>query len=270
MPNEVTFRKGQGIVEVQSHGAVSRGDLERGREAVRALCIKHGVSKVLVDTTGAEQLPSSMELFDFAASFQNALPSPTRVAVAIGTRFRSDLRFVETVAFNRGAHLRLFDSTPEALGWLEATCGPSVPRAERDGGGDMEAIMWTRELSVGDARLDEHHKRFIQIINRLARETNASPRSETVSDLLNDMTSYAREHFTVEEDLMARYRYPRREKHIRLHRAFRRKTAGFCSATALGADVVPQMPEYLMDWLAHHIMECDKAYSSFFREHEVC
>ncbi len=134
----------------------------------------------------------------------------------------------------------------------------------------MEQITWTEDFSVGIARIDEQHKRLIQMINRLIAEPQTTTKSETVSDLLNDMTNYAFEHFATEEELMREHNYPHLEEHVAQHRAFRKKTVDFCSATMLDVEAVPEtMLYYLRDWLVEHILKSDMAFKPFFREQMV-
>ena len=52
----------------------------------------------------------------------------------------------------------------------------------------MESIIWTTKFCVDVARIDEQHKRLIDMINRLVAASQAKTGLETISDLLNDMT----------------------------------------------------------------------------------
>lgn len=132
----------------------------------------------------------------------------------------------------------------------------------------MEQITWTEDFSVGVERLDEQHRHLVRMINQLIAKPHTTTRSETVSDLLTGMTKYAQEHFATEEDLMRQHNYPHLEEQISKHRAFRKKTVDFCSATMLDVVVVPEaMLRYLREWLVEHILKTDMAYKPFFRGH---
>ena len=134
----------------------------------------------------------------------------------------------------------------------------------------MEQITWTEDFSVGVVRLDEQHKRLIQMINRLIAKPQTTTKSEMVSDLLSDMTNYAQKHFAAEEELMRQYNYPHLKEHVAQHRAFQKKTVDFCSATMLNIGIVPEtMLHYLSDWLVEHILKIDMAYKPFFREQRI-
>ena len=134
----------------------------------------------------------------------------------------------------------------------------------------MEQIIWTEDFSVGVVRLDEQHKRLIQMINRLIAQPQTTTESELISDLLSDMTNYAQKHFAAEEELMRQYNYPRLKEQVAQHHAFQEKTVDFCSATTLNVRIVPEtMLRYLSDWLVGHILDSDMAYKPFFRERRV-
>ena len=134
----------------------------------------------------------------------------------------------------------------------------------------MEPIAWIEGFSVGVALFDEQHRRLIDMLNRLIRDPDATTNSETVSDLLTDLTRYAQEHFNAEEDRMTEYGYPALEEHRRQHDAFREKVARLCVATVEGEASVPQdLLAYLQRWLIRHILQADMAFKPFFEQQGV-
>jgi len=130
----------------------------------------------------------------------------------------------------------------------------------------METIDWTEEFSVGVTLFDEQHKRLIAMLNKMIKDPTATTSSETVSDVITDMTQYASEHFKSEEDLMIKHGYPHTEQHRNQHQEFREKLVQICFATEEKVEIVPQvMLEYLRHWLAQHILHEDMAYKVFFK-----
>ena len=131
----------------------------------------------------------------------------------------------------------------------------------------MQEILWTEQFSVGVEKLDEQHQILIGMINKLISDPKATTRSETVSQVLGEMTDYAMEHFAYEENLMAECGYPQRKEHIKEHKAFQETTAKFGAATAIDVQGIPEMLlEHLSEWLTHHILEIDMAYRPFLQE----
>jgi hemerythrin len=130
----------------------------------------------------------------------------------------------------------------------------------------MEPVQWSDKFSVGVEELDHQHQRLIQMLNRLlTARGRVDTRSETISDLINDMTRYAQEHFKTEEHLMEVHGYPGLEEHKRQHRAYREKVVDFSTAIMVGVETVPErLLAYLIDWWTHHILEEDMKYKPFF------
>jgi hemerythrin-like metal-binding protein/putative nucleotidyltransferase with HDIG domain len=135
----------------------------------------------------------------------------------------------------------------------------------------MEPIQWSEKFSVGVIELDQQHQQLIKLLNRMiSAHGTISTHSETISDILTEMTRYAQTHFKTEEMLMEAYSYPGLEEQKMQHRDFRKKTVDFCTATTQGFEQIPEaLLEYLVDWLVHHILEVDMAYRSFFKDKGV-
>ncbi|HSM23978.1 MAG TPA: bacteriohemerythrin, partial [Anaerolineaceae bacterium] len=135
----------------------------------------------------------------------------------------------------------------------------------------MEPFKWSEKYSVGVRELDQQHKTLFMLLNRLISATGTiSIHSETISEILGEMTRYAQTHFTTEERLLEAYGYPGLEEHKVQHNDFRNKTTEFIEKATIGDKQIPEvLLEFLTNWLTHHILEEDMAYRSFFREKGV-
>lgn len=128
----------------------------------------------------------------------------------------------------------------------------------------MEEIVWTDEFNIGIPEIDSQHRQIIDILNRLLREPDAQTTSETVSDTLHDMTRYAQEHFSTEEEILAYSNFPDLAAHKEQHFAYRKKTVDLCKDTMLGFQAVPKdLLQYLRDWWSDHILVEDMKYREF-------
>ena len=135
----------------------------------------------------------------------------------------------------------------------------------------METINWSDRYSVGVEKLDEQHKQIVGMLNRLVSTPEArDANSETISEILTAMTSYALEHFKTEEALMKKHGYPDFEEHRQEHVAYRKKAIDFSTAASIGVESTPQiLVAYLFEWWTHHILEEDMKYKSFFAKKGV-
>jgi hemerythrin-like metal-binding protein len=138
-------------------------------------------------------------------------------------------------------------------------------------GEPMEPVQWSEKLSVGVEELDQQHQEIIKMLNHLiSTSETVDTDSETISDILLEMTRYAQKHFKTEEKLMKAYNYPGLEEQKKEHRAYRIKTVDFSTAVTLRVEAVPEiLLAYLFDWWIHHILDEDMKYKPFFAEKGV-
>jgi hemerythrin len=128
----------------------------------------------------------------------------------------------------------------------------------------MERIIWDSGFSVGIPALDEQHKRLVGMINTMIQAHDAGVDSEVVSEVLDEMTRYAAEHFASEEALMQEHGFPCFDEHKEKHVSFRRDVAQLCFDATTGKTAVPEdILRFLRDWLVDHILYCDMRYAQF-------
>ena len=108
------------------------------------------------------------------------------------------------------------------------------------------------------------------MINRLIKDPTATTGSETVSDTLAGMMSYAQEHFKSEERLMIKHGYPQFEQHESEHLVFWEKVVELSEDAQNAIESVPEvLLGYLKQWLYRHILHEDMKYKQFFEEKGV-
>ena len=97
---------------------------------------RHKVRNVLFDGRKLVGKPETMERFYYGAFAAEAVMGFADRGVSLGTKFayvlkepvRDPRRFGETVAVNRGMHMRTFETLEPALAWLGvAPAGPPRP-----------------------------------------------------------------------------------------------------------------------------------------------
>ncbi len=134
----------------------------------------------------------------------------------------------------------------------------------------MPVIVWNSSFSVGVAQMDAQHIRIIGLINALDGAPQATVRSEVVSDILNELTKYASEHFRCEEELLEKNGYPDLEEHRKEHRAYWQEVVRLCRDTMGHMDTVPtELMLFLRKWWVEHILNSDMGYRDFFRSRSV-
>ncbi|HBO45943.1 MAG TPA: hemerythrin [Planctomycetaceae bacterium] len=122
-------------------------------------------------------------------------------------------------------------------------------------------VTWKAFYSVGNAAIDDQHKRILDIINDLHSAIEDGDEMDTLNSLLGRMVDYTNTHFQFEENLMKECGYPHLEEHRQLHNELRRKTAGLRSHAEIvtGSDLL----SFLKTWWIDHIQEMDQQYSPY-------
>lgn len=128
----------------------------------------------------------------------------------------------------------------------------------------MDQIVWSEEFNIGVPKIDRQHKTIVNMLNRLLSASGITTDSETVSDLLTEMTRYAQEHFTAEERFLKEHGYPDLEAHKKQHFYYQKHTVELCTETMKGMQAVPdKLLAHLHKWWVHHILIEDMKYKLF-------
>jgi hypothetical protein len=109
-------------------GTYGLGRTRRLIYAVRELCDRRQLRRVLIDLSRVTGIPPDIDRFELGERLAQAFGSTH--AVAIIGRKESVNRLAETVALNRGAVLRVFFTEQEALSWLLSAANIKVASDE--------------------------------------------------------------------------------------------------------------------------------------------
>lgn len=126
----------------------------------------------------------------------------------------------------------------------------------------MSIIEWSEDMSVGVARLDEHHRRLIDLTNQLGSAIADGDPEHTTGAVLGELVRYVYYHFGEEERLMEQAAYGGLDAHRRHHRAMAEHVRGLESSFDRdpGAVIAGQLHAFLADWLVQHIRSEDALY----------
>ncbi len=129
-------------------------------------------------------------------------------------------------------------------------------------------IQWTESMSVGVPELDADHKGLIDIINRLAEQSNYDNVTDSIEGSLVALKRYAELHFAREERVMSVCRYNANSDHLEAHRNFVVKIQKVDKRfendpKRLSRNVSEELGQFLSDWLTNHILHEDMAYKPY-------
>ncbi|MHC4270031.1 MAG: bacteriohemerythrin [Planctomycetota bacterium] len=128
-------------------------------------------------------------------------------------------------------------------------------------------IKWDDKYSVGISLIDEEHKKLIGTLNKAIFTKQHNDNPEEISEVLREMTNYAKTHFATEEANMIKFNYPDYDNHRKEHQAFSIETIAYHDKLIKGdKQIANEILEYLKWWLVNHILITDKKYVVCFNE----
>jgi len=118
---------------------------------------------------------------------------------------------------------------------------------------------WSEDLSVGNALIDQDHRRLIELVNELNEATRCGAGREVVGEVLAALCEYTRDHFRREEEYMERLRYPALAAHRREHQDLLDKVVELQRRfNENDVTVAARVSTLLRDWLSIHIARSDR------------
>jgi hemerythrin len=132
------------------------------------------------------------------------------------------------------------------------------------------SIEWKDEYSVGITLIDQQHKQLVRLLDQLGESLTKQNQKEVTTHVALSLLRYTQAHFLTEERLMIKHSYPGYEAHRKEHESLAVRVANFQQSAERGSTTISEeLYKFLSDWLVHHILETDKAYSPFFRSRDV-
>ncbi|WP_129126327.1 bacteriohemerythrin [Geomonas oryzae] len=131
----------------------------------------------------------------------------------------------------------------------------------------MEIVAWSDSLSLGIAKVDEQHKRLIQMMEELDEAIRNNQGADVVEDVLTNLFNYAQAHFAVEEELFRKHKYPEMALHELEHQRFIAKAFAFKERLGNSKPgLALELLNFLSSWVLNHIELTDKRYAKYLRD----
>ncbi|MDR0525305.1 MAG: bacteriohemerythrin [Spirochaetaceae bacterium] len=127
-------------------------------------------------------------------------------------------------------------------------------------------IVWDDRYVIGIPVVDEQHKALLKLTNELyeaCRRGDAAAREE-FKDTIRRTVDYVKFHFSDEEKILERVKYPKIGEQKHQHECFVRKVLEDVKNFENGKTFVPnQFVRFLRDWILEHIAVADKEYAEY-------
>jgi hemerythrin-like metal-binding protein len=130
----------------------------------------------------------------------------------------------------------------------------------------MAFLTWTDNLSVEIPKIDEQHKKLVELVNTLHDAMRAGHGKDILGKVLAELIDYTGYHFKTEEEAFARFGYPQADEHKKQHDALVKTALDLKGKMDSGEMMVTvETLNYLSGWVTNHIMKEDKLYTPFLK-----
>ena len=125
---------------------------------------------------------------------------------------------------------------------------------------------WKPEYSVQIPGIDAQHRQLFASAAELHAAMSQGKGKAILEKALARLVDYTKQHFTAEEELMRKHRYPELAAHIVEHKAFTTGVVDFQKKfQQQEASITVELMIFLKEWLAHHIAGSDQKYAAQIR-----
>ncbi len=126
-------------------------------------------------------------------------------------------------------------------------------------------IEWKTEYNVNISFIDEHHRKFVEILNRILEINNEASCGHNISEAFFSLVYYA-EHYLIREQMYLK-EYQNFQYHQDLHNQFIDRVTRFQDDFKKGKkNICSDMALYLYEWFENHILNYDKEATAFLKE----
>ena len=128
----------------------------------------------------------------------------------------------------------------------------------------MNNFDWDKKYDVGVKLFDEQHKQLLTVLNDIYKAMHNKDDKLALAQIINNLRQYAQEHLSVEEACLLENSYPEYEEHVKQHKIFKEKLAGFCEDFNSDKFLLHfELAVFLKNWIVNHIMMVDRKYTDF-------
>jgi hemerythrin-like metal-binding protein len=135
----------------------------------------------------------------------------------------------------------------------------------------MAFIEWTEECSVGVQQFDDDHKKLFTMANELYDSVLSGNARNALSNALDRLGAYTKEHHQREEDAFARTDYPDASAHKGQHEIAKMMFADIRNnmSRAENGQLSMELAKILKGWLLMHIQTEDKKFGAFLNSRDI-
>lgn len=129
--------------------------------------------------------------------------------------------------------------------------------------------QFTKDLETGNELIDNEHRQLFAAINKLLAACMTGRGRTEIEETLSFLNNYVNKHFSDEEGLQRKYRYPDYPNHKRYHEAFKKTVQNLVNEyqqKGASIDLVAKTNTSVAGWLLNHIKKEDVKVAAHIRK----
>ena len=134
----------------------------------------------------------------------------------------------------------------------------------------MPIIEWNDQYSIGVEKIDNHHKHFFLLLNKIYDSFLKHVPNDELDSLLRQLIEYSMFHFSAEERLMQENLFPGLDAHKREHDGFSEKVIEMQKDYLYGDKALClAVISFLNNWVSNHILQVDAGIGHFLAAKDI-
>ncbi len=128
---------------------------------------------------------------------------------------------------------------------------------------EKKIIIWSDELSTGIEWQDFQHQTFLDMTNSVFNAFYENKGQIDFEKIIEELETYARNHFSIEDRYMEIFDYPGKEGHLNQHHEFWKFIDDIKIASGRNILEAGRICNKLNNWFVEHIKLVDKKLGRF-------
>jgi hemerythrin-like metal-binding protein len=134
----------------------------------------------------------------------------------------------------------------------------------------MLYFEWDDSLKTGIEKIDDQHKRLIDIVNELSDAMRSKKGKDVLGHVLDELSEYTNYHFAFEERAFEKYGYPQADAHVTHHKELIRQLQELVDKfkkNELGISI--DVLDFVTNWVKNHIQKEDMLYVPHLKDKDL-
>lgn len=133
----------------------------------------------------------------------------------------------------------------------------------------MAAFKWTDKLNTGIKLIDGQHRELFRRIDELALALYEGQTRHQLTELIDFLHIYVKQHFNAEEEIMKSNSFPGLSEHRKNHESFTdiyNRIINDYMKSGSGPYIALRVEKEMRDWWENHIMKMDMEYVPYVKK----